>query len=650
MTKDVKKDQKKRNAEEEQDKQKDSKGKSPNHNKRNPVINVVNTGQKRPWYRNPTVLIILFFIVTLIIGRLLTITPTDNTVSFGEFMTQVKEGEYEKLEISERSAKIVFEDEQKEPVLTMIPNQEDFRSALTQIGIEPTNEKIAFKHPSDIDLLSIISTLALIIFIGVIAFSFFSAKNIASGGPMMGFGDTKAKLFVFGKKQNVKFSQVKGADESVEEVKEIVSFLKTPQKFIKLGARIPKGVLLVGPPGTGKTLLARAIAGEANVPFFFTSGSEFEEMLVGTGASRVRDLFSKAKKAAPSIIFIDEIDSIARKRGSVINSGNTEQTLNQILVEMDGFDVNTNVIVIAATNRPDVLDPAIIRPGRFDRRVVLDLPDVKGREDILKVHAKNKPLNKEVDLVTVAKRTIGFSGADLENTLNEAALIAANANRHEITNDDIEEAATKVTIGPAKKRPKSDKQKRLVAYHEAGHAIAGFFAKGSDKVHRISIVSRGYTGGVTMYLPQEEEMELRTEEKFNAELVTLFGGRSAEKLTFDSVTTGASSDIQRASQIARDMVRKYGMSSLGYVDYTIDTDYFGGSATQYSDKTSEAIDEEVKKILDTASKEAERILQKEQQKLDELAEMLIEKEVIESDEFYKFMEGKKAEAHTEEKS
>ncbi len=474
-------------------------------------------------------------------------------------------------------------------------------------------------------------------FIGLFGYSLISARNIASSGPIIGFGDTRAKLFV-GEKQDIKFDQVKGIDEAVEEVKEIVNFLKNPEKYIKIGARIPKGVLLVGQPGTGKTLLARAIAGEAGVPFFFTSGSEFEEMLVGTGASRVRDLFNKAKDAAPAIIFIDEIDSIARKRGTVIYSGNTEQTLNQILVEMDGFDKNTNIIVIAATNRPDVLDPAILRPGRFDRRVVLDLPDIKGREEILKVHAANKPLASDIDLHIVAKRTIGFSGADLENMLNEAAIIAVKEGREEITYSDIEEAAIKVTIGPAKKRAKSEKMKKLTAYHEAGHAIAGYFMEEADRVHRISIVSRGYTGGVTMYLPNEDVEELKTEKKFFAELVVLYGGRTAEKLVFGDVSTGASSDIERATKIARDMVKKYGMSPLGYIDFDDSEDSYVGRHV-YSDKTAEQIDQEVRNILTKAQRMCEDILTQHRDSLDMIARILMEKEVIEGDEFYKLMEG-----------
>jgi cell division protease FtsH len=603
-----------------------------------PLKKVKAIDYKKPWYKNPFTLLVILFLLSALIGKFLTLDNQKNELDFGQMVTRVKNNDYEKVEVTDSSVKLFPKNKEEKPATAENISKNGFKEALKDVGVNPDREGIFYKDDSSsIDrFISIISTLALIIFIGVIGFSFFSARNMASGGPMIGFGETKAKLFV-GKKQDITFSNVQGAEEAVEEVREIVSFLKTPDKYLKMGARIPKGVLLYGPPGTGKTLLARAIAGEAGVPFFFTSGSEFEEMLVGTGASRVRDLFSKAKKAAPSIIFIDEIDSIAKKRGLVLNSGNTEQTLNQILVEMDGFDARTNVIVIAATNRPDVLDPAILRPGRFDRRIVLELPDVKGREEILKVHAKNKPLAADLNLEVIAKRTIGFSGADLENMLNEAAIIAAQADRKEIQMEDIEESATKVMIGPAKKRPKSEKQKKLVAYHEAGHAVAAYYLKDTDKIHRISIVSRGFTGGVTMYLPNEDDYELRTEAKFKADLISLYGGRIAEKLAMDSISTGASNDIQRATQIAKDMVRKYGMSSLGYIDFNKEEGEYYMGGKDYSDKTAENIDMAVKEILAEAEKRCEEILSQNRPKLDKVADILMEKEVIESEEFYELM-------------
>lgn len=592
-------------------------------------------GARKPWYKNPIILLIIVFVLLAIVARVWTLDGGQE-VDYATLVTRIEKKDYQKVEVQDQTVKITPKNQNEKPIYGTIPSPTDFRDDLRKIGVNPDASDIYFVARSEIDILSIISIVLIIVFIGIVGYSLLSARSMASGGSMMGFGDSKAKLFT-GTKQNVKFDQIQGAEEAVDEVKEIVSFLKNPEKYLKLGARIPKGVLLAGAPGTGKTLLARAIAGEADVPFFFTSGSEFEEMLVGAGAARVRDLFAKAKKSAPAIIFIDEIDSIARRRQLVVQSGNSEQTLNQILVEMDGFDKNTNVIVIAATNRPDVLDPAILRPGRFDRRIMLELPDVLGREEILKVHSENKPLSKDVDLSIVARRTIGFSGADLENTLNEAAIIAAKHNRSEIKPEDIEEAATKVTIGPAKKRVKSDKLKKLTAYHEAGHAIAGYFMPEAEKVHKISIVSRGYTGGVTMFLPEEDSTELRTDKKFYSELVTLYGGRTAEKLRMDNVSTGASSDIQRATQIARDMVKKYGMSSLGYIDYEAEDDYYGSVNNPYSEKTAESIDIEVSKILNEAQKECERILNENLNCLDELSKILIEREAMEGDEFYDFM-------------
>lgn len=600
------------------------------------VRGIGRVSNNRPWYKSPILWIFVITILSSFIFRFFVFQNTQQ-VDYATLIKTIKSQEYQKVQIQGQIVQIFPKNQKDKVIVGTIADPNSFREDLRLVNVDPETANIYFLQESNIDIFTIISIVLFALFIGLFGYSLISARNIASSGPIIGFGDTRAKLFV-GEKQDIKFDQVKGIDEAVEEVKEIVNFLKNPEKYIKIGARIPKGVLLVGPPGTGKTLLARAIAGEAGVPFFFTSGSEFEEMLVGTGASRVRDLFNKAKDAAPAIIFIDEIDSIARKRGTVIYSGNTEQTLNQILVEMDGFDKNTNIIVIAATNRPDVLDPAILRPGRFDRRVVLDLPDIKGREEILKVHAANKPLASDIDLHIVAKRTIGFSGADLENMLNEAAIIAVKEGREEITYSDIEEAAIKVTIGPAKKRAKSEKMKKLTAYHEAGHAIAGYFMEEADRVHRISIVSRGYTGGVTMYLPNEDVEELKTEKKFFAELVVLYGGRTAEKLVFGDVSTGASSDIERATKIARDMVKKYGMSPLGYIDFDDSEDSYVGRHV-YSDKTAEQIDQEVRNILTKAQRMCEDILTQHRDSLDMIARILMEKEVIEGDEFYKLMEG-----------
>lgn len=600
------------------------------------LVNIKPGTQKKPWYKNFLIIFFLLIIVFALTAQFFSLQENVDEVDLGEILERIKEDDYERVEVKQQNVRLQPKDEEANDLVTGISSADGFRDQLNKFGIDPAKDEIYYEKPSNIDFVSLLSALSLIILAVLFFYAVFSTRSLTSGGPMMGFGDSKARLFVTGTKQNAKFSDVRGADEAVEEVKEIVSFLKTPQKYIKMGARIPKGVLLVGHPGTGKTLLARAIAGEANVPFFFTSGSEFEEMLVGTGASRVRDLFTKAKKASPAIVFIDEIDSIAKKRGTVFHSGNTEQTLNQILVEMDGFESGTNVIVIAATNRPDVLDPAILRPGRFDRRIFIEYPDINGRKAILEKHSKNKPLAKDVDLYKVAKRTMGYSGADLENALNEAAIIAAKDGRKEVNAKDIEEAATKILMGPVKKRAKSEKQKKITAYHEAGHALASYYTTEGDDVHMISIIPRGYAGGVTMYLPNEDEHELKTATKFNSELVGLYGGRTAEKLIFDTVTTGASSDIQKATEIARDMVKKYGMSSLGYVDLDSDEDK-NLYRTNYSEKTAERIDEEVNRILKEAQEKCEEILKTHQDKLDKISEILIEKEVISGEEFYELM-------------
>jgi len=457
------------------------------------------------------------------------------------------------------------------------------------------------------------------------------------GNGLMQFGQSKARLF-WGKKPEITFKDVAGIDEAKEELNEIVLFLKSPKKFTNLGARIPKGVLMVGAPGTGKTLLAKAIAGEAGVPFFHTSGSEFEEMLVGAGASRVRDLFVKAKRAAPSLIFIDEIDAIARKRGTTVQSSHTEQTLNQILVEMDGFEPNQNVIVIAATNRPDVLDPAILRPGRFDRRVVLDLPDIEGRVEILKIHSKNKPLSKEVDLEKIAKRTVGFSGADLENMLNEAAIIAAKDNRKEVTPSDLEESATKVVAGPEKRRKRTSEELEMTAYHEAGHAIVAKFSPKSDPVHRVTIISRGMALGWTMQLPDRDKYQ-QTQQELMSRIQVMMGGRAAEELVFGDITSGASNDIEQATSLARKMVKQFGMSKkLGLVKYgeSNELQYLGygyGEQRDYSDTTADEIDEEVKRLINDSYEEAKKILNGNMPKLKELVKMLLDKEVVEGEEF-----------------
>lgn len=511
------------------------------------------------------------------------------------------------------------------------------------ISIRDTSVLINYVKVFQVPWADIITTLVLA---GLIVVSFMMFRGIqGNGSNLMKFGQSKARMF-FGLKPDITFKDVAGVDEAKEELREIVMFLKEPKKFLDVGARIPKGVLMVGAPGTGKTLLARAIAGEAGVPFFHTSGSEFEEMLVGAGASRVRDLFDKAKRAAPALIFIDEIDAVARKRGTTIQSGTTEQTLNQILVEMDGFEKNTNVIIIAATNRPDVLDPAILRPGRFDRRISLDLPDLVGRQQIIAIHAKNKPISKEVNIETVAKRTVGFSGADLENMLNEAAIIIAKAGRKEINYEDLEEAATKVQIGPAKtSRKRTELELKRTAYHEVGHALVMKMVPEHDPVHRVTIVSRGQALGYTMPLAEKDKVSM-TKTEMISNIKALLAGFITEEMIFNDVTSGASNDIEKASTIARRMVKSFGMSKkLGLVKYGEEEDHqylgynYNDASKNYSEDTAKNIDEEIRSIIGSCYEETKRIITKYRELLDKIVLVLLEKETLDADEFSAFFKG-----------
>lgn len=487
-----------------------------------------------------------------------------------------------------------------------------------------------------------------IILVIVIGYFFMKRMNnsiSSENNRAMNFGKARVK---FGKdeKRKTTFKQVAGADEEKEELQEIVEFLRDPQKFTDLGARIPKGVLLVGPPGTGKTLLARAVAGEADVPFFSISGSDFVEMYVGVGASRVRDLFDQAKKSAPSIIFIDEIDAVGRHRGAGMGGGHDEreQTLNQLLVEMDGFGNNEGIIIVAATNRPDILDPALLRPGRFDRQVTVGRPDLKGREEILKVHAKNKPLGPDVDLKSVAHATIGFVGADLENLMNEAALLAAKRNKKAITMTEIDEATVKIEVGAEKKSRKyTEKDKKITAYHEAGHAVSAYYLENCEPVYEISIIPRGMAGGYTLYRPDEDTSHMLKSAMLDR-IVTAMGGRVAEEITFGDISTGASQDISHSSEIARSMVTKYGMSEkLGPVLYGKDTDevFLGmdySHSKNYSETYATTIDDEIKRIMTECYKKCESILTEHNDKLTLIAETLIRDEKISGELFLKLMD------------
>ncbi len=490
---------------------------------------------------------------------------------------------------------------------------------------------------------------SLLFFVVIAVFWFMLFKNSKGGGHgSMNFGKSRARIHI-NEKDKITFKDVAGADVEKGELEEIVEFLRSPQKFNALGAKIPRGVLLVGPPGTGKTLLAKAVAGEANVPFFSISGSDFVEMFVGVGASRVRDLFEQAKKNSPSIIFIDEIDAVGRQRGAGLGGGHDEreQTLNQLLVEMDGFSANQGVIVIAATNRPDILDKALLRPGRFDRQVVVDIPGMLGREDILKVHARNKPLSKDVDLSVVAKTTAGFTGADLANLLNEAALLAARRDKSEITPEDIDDAMIKVVVGTEKKgRKMSDKEKRLTAYHEAGHAIIAKLLPDLDPVHQVSIIPRGLCGGYTMQRPVEDKY-YTTKGEMYSDIVCLLGGRTAEKLVLDDITTGASNDIERATNLARQMVTKYGMSdSIGPINYGNDNDevFIGrdfAHSKNYSEKISAEIDEEVRNIINKCYDKCQTLIKDNLDKLENVAQALMEREQITGEEFDMVFDGQK---------
>ena len=582
----------------------------------------------------------------LIIGIIFLVVVTtlvDNSgkkMSYSELINRINNAEVQEIELSADGGKayVLLKDSSisKEVNIPSIDSFMEYVQARLETGEITLTEK---SQSIFITILSLFSPFAILIIF--LIFWLLIMNNGQSGNKTMSFGKSRARLMQTADKNRITFEDVAGVDEEKEELQEIVEFLKSPKKFTDMGARIPKGVLLVGQPGTGKTLLAKAVAGEAGVPFFIISGSDFVEMFVGVGASRVRDLFDQAKKNAPCIIFIDEIDAVGRQRGAGLGGGHDEreQTLNQLLVEMDGFGTNEGVIVLAATNRPDVLDKALLRPGRFDRQIVVSSPDVRAREQILEVHSKKKRLGNDVDLKTIAKNTSGFSGADLENVLNEAALLAARRNKKEIGMVEIEDAMVKVTMGPEKKtRDRSEKENKLVAFHEAGHAVVSRFLPTQDAVHQISIVPRGMAGGYTMYRPNEDK-NFMSKSEMEETIVSLLGGRAAEELVLNDVSTGASNDIERASKIARDMVTKYGMSEkLGTIMFGSGQEevFLGRDFTQtknFSEETAGIIDEEVKKIIDKAYQTAKYILREHAEKLNIVAGILLEKEKIDGDEF-----------------
>lgn len=591
-------------------------------------------------FKNMSFYIILFIILILVLIVFQNGNKPDD-MYYSDLIIQIREGNVEKIELEGNKAIVIMKGEGNKVQTVYVPNVHLFSLQVEEYYTEEGGFEYIFREPSTPPWwVAMIPTLGLIVIVVIFWIFFLQQSQGGGGNRVMSFGKSRAKMTVDDKKK-VNFNDVAGAKEEKEELQEIVEFLKNPRKFVELGARIPKGVLLVGPPGTGKTLLAKAVSGEAGVPFFSISGSDFVEMFVGVGASRVRDLFEQAKKNSPCIIFIDEIDAVGRHRGAGLGGGHDEreQTLNQLLVEMDGFGVNEGVIILAATNRPDILDPALLRPGRFDRRVVVGLPDIKGREEILKVHSRGKPLSEDVRLDELAKSTSGFTGADLENLLNEAALLAARAEKTKITMEEVQEAVFKVIVGPEKKsRVMSDKEKKLTAYHEAGHAMAVKYASTTDRVDRISIIPSGMAGGFTAYKPDEDK-NYNTKAHLLEKIIVALGGRAAEQIVLGEISTGAYQDLKAANGVARNMITKYGMSeSLGNLVFGNESDevFIGRDFAQtrnYSEEVAAQIDKEVKHIIDTCYDRIIKILTDNINKLHAVANTLLEKEKIDGQEF-----------------
>lgn len=611
-----------------------------------------------------TLLIYLLVSVAIICGLVYMLTSMSTRSSdkkYSEIMEQFDSLNVSQFELDLGSGQLKYKLKGEDKVYSYtVPNVSLFANeVLGGEDAENYRKKYNAENPDDplqYNLIPIsdnsfwLNLIPTLLMLGVMIFFFVFMMKNAGGGKMSSFGKTNAKMAPSSKKAS--FADVAGADEEKEELKEIVDFLRDNKKYTEIGARIPKGVLLLGPPGTGKTLLARAVAGEARVPFFSISGSDFVEMFVGVGASRVRDLFEQAKKNAPAIIFIDEIDAVGRQRGAGLGGGHDEreQTLNQLLVEMDGFEDNDSVIVMAATNRRDILDPALLRPGRFDRQILVGYPDVKGREAILKVHTRNKPLAPDVDLETIAKSTVGFTGADLENLVNEASLLAARKNKKAITKDELEEASIKVVAGPEKKsKVITEDEKKLTAYHEGGHALCTYYSKTQDKVHQVSIIPRGQAGGFTMSLPVKDKSYVSKNEMYE-NIVVLLGGRVAEKLILDDISTGASNDLERATSTARNMVTRYGFSdNLGPVVYGqgehevfLGRDYT--NTPSYSDNVAAEIDNEIRTLIESAFTDAEKILNEHMDKLHVVAKYLMKYEKVDGATFEKLMNGELTES------